>query len=142
MSFESLHITKLRRSYTEEMIINIFWQNFLGKVYRVDFETIMTNDVIDLEYQNAFIYIDKSSNWDKEVIKSINENGCFILHHTTFYGKNECFTMYKNLNPIPKATTSKNIHQLENINTLLNEQLIILEEENKKLKNQLYNLLK
>lgn len=138
MSFESLYIKKIKSSYTEEMLINIFWQNFLGKVYRVDFETIITEHLIDLEYKNAIVYIDKSSNWDKEIIKSINETGCFILYHTTFYGTNECWSMYKNPNPIPKATTTKNIHQLQDENKRLEEKIAILEEENKNLKRQLF----
>ena len=137
MSFESLCIKKIKRSFTEDMIINIFWKNFLGKVYRVDFEAIVyDNGEWDFEYQKAFIYKDETSNWDKEVIKSINENDNYILYHTTLNGTNECWTMYKNPKPIPKSTTSENIHQMCH-NKILHKKIAELEEENKKLKEQL-----
>jgi len=45
MSFESLTIERIKRCYTEDIIINIFWKYFLGKVYRVDFEPIVYHDV-------------------------------------------------------------------------------------------------
>ena len=138
MSFESLCIKKIKRTFTEDMIINIFWKNFLGKVYRVDFEAIVyDNGEWDFEYQKAFIYKDETSNWDKEVIKSINENDNYILYHTTLNGTNECWTMYKNPTPIPKSTRSENIHQMCHNNKILHKKIAELEEENKKLKEQL-----
>ena len=118
MSFNSLTIETLKTVYTEDMIINIFWKNFLGKVYRVDFEPIINNETC-LEYQTAIIYRDEKYDWSDEIIKSINENGYFILYHTNFDGSNDCWTMKKNTNPIPRATTTRNIHQLQHENEAL-----------------------
>ena len=109
MSINSLTIERIRTLYTEDMIINIFWKNFLGKVYSVDFEPIVDIETC-LEYQTAIIYRDEKYDLSNEVIKSINENGYFILYHTIFDGSNDCWTMKKTTNPIPRATTTRNIH--------------------------------
>lgn len=144
---ESLRIERIRRCYTEEMLINIFWKYCLGKVYRVDFETIVYDDVPgtwDFEYQNAVIYKDEKCDWGPEILKSVNETNKFILYYTNYEGKDECWTMRKNPNPIPKTNTTDNIHQLDhNIHQLKHlvkiqhKKITELEEENKKLKAQL-----
>ena len=118
MSFESLTIERIRRCYTEDMIINIFWKYFMGKVYRVDFEAIET----DSEYQTVTIYKDEKCEWSEEIIKSVNQTGNFVLYHTNFDRTNDCWTMYKNANPIPRATTTRNIHQLEHENNVLKDE--------------------
>ena len=105
--------------------MNIFWKYFLGKVYRVDFEPIET----DSEYQTATIYKDEKYEWSVEIIKSINETGNFVLYHTNFDGSNDCWTMYKNANPIPSATTTRNIHQLQHENNALKARIAELEKE-------------
>jgi hypothetical protein len=137
---ESLRIERIRRCYTEDIIINIFWKNFLGKVYRVDFEAIVYDDVPgtwDFEYQKADIYKDEKCEWSPEIIKSINETGHFILYYTNSEGKNECWTMYKNPNPIPKTNTTNNIHQLADLSRRQWKKIVELDEENKKLKAQI-----
>jgi hypothetical protein len=118
MSFKSLTIERIKISYTEDIIKNIFWKYFLGKVYRVDFEPIET----DSEYQTATIYRDEKYEWSVEIIKSINETDNFILYHTNFDGSNDCWTMKKCANPIPMATTTRNIHQLDHENSVLNDE--------------------
>ena len=125
MSFNSLTIEKIKRTYTEDIIMNIFWKYFLGKVYRVDFEPIET----DSEYQTATIYKDEKYEWSVEIIKSINETGNFVLYHTNFDGSNDCWTMYKNANSIPRATTTRNIHQLQHENNALKARIAELEKE-------------
>ena len=135
MSFNSLTIERIKKIYTEDIIINIFWKNFLGKVYRVDFEPIKANS----EYQTATIYKDEKYEWSVEVIKSINETGNFVLYHTNFDGSNDCWTMKKCPNPIPMATTTRNIHQLDHENNILKYEngslkalIAVLEKELKK----------
>ena len=118
MSFKSLTIERIKISYTEGIIKNIFWKYFLGKVYRVDFEPIET----DSEYQTATIYRDEKYEWSVEIIKSINETDNFVLYHTNFDGSNDCWTMKKCANPIPMATSTRNIHQLEHENSVLNDE--------------------
>jgi hypothetical protein len=125
MSFNSLTIERIKKCYTEDIIINIFWKYFLGKVYRVDFEPIETSS----EYQTATIYRDEKCEWSEEIIKSINETGNFVLYHTNFDNTNDCWTMYKNTNPIPRATTTRNIHQLDHENIALKARIAKLEKE-------------
>jgi hypothetical protein len=132
MSFNSLTIELLKRNYTEDMIINVFWKYFLGKVYRVDFEPIIDIEtgLINQEYQTATIYKDEKCEWSEEIIKSVNQTGNFVLYHTNFDRTNECWTMYKNTNPIPRATTSRNIHQLDHENNTLKDRIAELEKKN------------
>ena len=125
MSFKSLTIQRIKKCYTEDVIINIFWKYFLGKVYRVDFEPTETSS----EYQIATIYRDEKCEWSEEIIKSINETGNFVLYHTNFDNTNDCWTMYKNANPIPRATTTRNIHQLDHENKALKDRIAELEKE-------------
>lgn len=142
---ESLRIERIRRCYTEDMLINIFWKNCLGKVYRVDFETIVYDDVPgtwDFEYQNAIIYKDEKCDWGPEIIKSVNETNQFILYYTNYEGKNECWTMRKNPHPIPKTNTTNNIHQLADLAKRQWKKIVELEEENKILKVQLDEYIK
>ena len=114
------------------MIINVFWKYFLGKVYRVDFEPIIDIEtgLINQEYQTATIYKDEKCEWSEEIIKSVNQTGNFVLYHTNFDRTNECWTMYKNTNPIPRATTSRNIHQLQHENNTLKDRIAELEKKN------------
>ena len=132
MSFNSVTIELLKRNYTEDMIINVFWKYFLGKVYRVDFEPIIDIEtgLINQEYQTATIYKDEKCEWSEEIIKSVNQTGNFVLYHTNFDRTNECWTMYKNTNPIPMATTTRNIHQLQHENNVLKNRIAELEKKN------------
>ena len=132
MSFNSLTIEIIKRTYTEDMIINIFWKYFLGKIYRVDFEPIIDIEtgLINQEYHTATIYKDEKCEWSEEIIKSVNQTGNFVLYHTNFDRTNECWTMYKNTNPIPRATMTRNIHQLEHENNVLKDRIAELEKKN------------
>ena len=125
MSFKSLTIERIKKIYTEDIIINIFWKYFLGKVYRVDFVPIET----ETEYQTATIYRDEKCEWSEEIIKSINETGNFVFYHINFNGSNDCWTMKKCSNPIPRATTTRNIHQLDHENSELKARIAELEKE-------------
>ena len=129
---ESLHIKHIRRCYTEDMIIDIFWKNGLGKVYRVDFDAIVyDNGEWDFE---AFLYKDETTHWDSQIVESLEKYGMFLLDHTTFNGETEQFKMYENPHPIPRTTTTKNIHQLDDINRKLIARIQELENEIKVLK--------
>ena len=130
MSFNSLTIERIKKTYTEDVIINVFWKYFLGKVYRVDFESIIDIEtgLINEEYQTVTIYKDEKYEWSEEIIKSINQSGNFVLYHTNFDRTNDCWTMYKNTNPIPRATTTRNIHQLQHENNVLKDRIAELEK--------------
>jgi hypothetical protein len=80
------------------MIIDIFWKNGLGKVYRVDFDAIVyDNGDWNFEFQRAFLYKDETTDWDSQIVESLEKYGMFLLEHTTFNGETEQFKMYKNL---------------------------------------------
>ena len=131
MSFNSLTIERIKKTYTEDVIINVFWKYFLGKVYRVDFESIIDIEtgLINEEYQTVTIYKDEKYEWSEEIIKSINQSGNFVLYHTNFDRTNDCWTMKKCPNPIPRATTTRNIHQLQHENNALKARIAELEKE-------------
>ena len=132
---ESLQIKHIRRCYTEDMIIDIFWKNGLGKVYRVDFDAIVyDNGDWNFEFQRAFLYKDETTDWDSQIVESLEKYGMFLLEHTTFNGETEQFKMYKNLHPIPRTKTTRNIHQLDHINCKLMARIRELENEIKVLK--------
>ena len=132
---ESLHIKHIRRCYTEDMIIDIFWKNGLGKVYRVDFEAfVYDNGEWDFEFQEAFVYKDETTYWDGQIIESLEKYGVFLFTHTTFNGETEQLKMYDNPHPIPRTTTTRNIHQLHDINRKLIARIRDLENEIKVLK--------
>ena len=63
------------------------------------------------------------------IIKSLEETGKYVLHFTTFEGSDETRTMHVNPNPIPMATSNKNVHQLECENALLRARIQELEND-------------
>jgi hypothetical protein len=64
----------------------------------------------------------------------LEKYGMFLLEHTTFNGETEQLKMYKNLHPIPRTTTTRNIHQLDHIIGKLIARIHELENEIKVLK--------
>lgn len=121
LSTTSLYIPRIRRCFTEDMIINIFWKHNLGKVYRVDFEAITYDPpgTWDFEFQKACVYLETGHSWDSEITKSLEICGTYKLNHPNFDGSIETWLMHVNHNPIPKANTLMNIHQLMHENRLL-----------------------
>jgi hypothetical protein len=95
----------------------MFWKHGIGNIYRVDFET---DDSVN-------VYIHEAFKWDAHVIKSLEETGEYVLHFTTFEGSAETWTMRVNPNPIPMATSNKNVHQLEYENARLRAKIQELE---------------
>ncbi len=117
LSKASLSIPNIRKCYTEDIIINMFWKHGIGNIYRVDFES---DDSVN-------VYIYEAYDWETSVIKSLEETGEYVLHFTTFEGSAETWTMHVNPNPIPMATSNKNVHQLEYENALLKARIEELE---------------
>ena len=95
----------------------MFWKHGIGNIYRVDFET---DDSVN-------VYIYEAFEWDARVIKSLEETGKYVLRFTRFDGSAETWTMRVNPNPTPRATSNKNVHQLEYENTLLRARIKELE---------------
>jgi hypothetical protein len=95
----------------------MFWKHGIGNIYRVDFESD----------DSANVYIYEAFEWDARVIKSLEETGEYVLNFTTFEGSAETWTMRVNPNPIPMATSNKNVHQLEYENMMLRARIQDLE---------------
>ena len=117
LSKASLSIPNVRSCYTEDIIINMFWKHGIGNIYRVDFES---DDSVN-------VYIYEAFEWDAHVIKSLEETGKYVLNFTRFDGSDETWTMHVNPNPIPMATSNKNVHQLEYENARLRAIIQVLE---------------
>ena len=121
LSTTSLYIPSIRRCFTEDMIINIFWKHNLGKVYRVDFEVITYDPpgTWDFEFQQARVYLETNHLWDSEITRSLEKCGTYKLNHPNFDGSIETWLMKVNPTPIPRANTLMNIHQLMHENKML-----------------------
>ena len=117
LSKASLCISHMRSCYTEDIIINMFWKHGIGNIYRVDFES---DDSVN-------VYIYEAYDWEIPVIKSLEETCKYVLNFTTFEGSDETWTMHVNPNPIPMATSNKNVHQLEYENARLRARIQELE---------------
>ena len=95
LSTTSLYIPSIRRCFTEDMIINIFWKHNLGKVYRVDFEVITYDPpgTWDFEFQKACVYLETGHSWDSEITQSLEKCGTYKLNHANFDGSIETWLM-------------------------------------------------
>jgi len=120
--------------------MNLFWKHGLGKVDRIDFVPIMKtfNDAEPIactQFKRAFIYIDTRTAWHPDIIKSIDENRPYKIYPNkdeTFghlRDTKEYWLILKNNSPVPYATTTLNVHQLENNLTLLEARLAEMEAQ-------------
>jgi hypothetical protein len=72
---KSLHVAKINKYYTEDMIKFLFWKFGVGKVDRVDFESI------DNTFQEAFIYMDKEcSELNFKYLHYNEKDGSYSIH--------------------------------------------------------------
>ena len=129
----SLYIPTIKKSYSVDRVMNIFWKHGLGKIARIDFVPIMkTNkDAEPTECSNfkqAFLYIDTMSSWHEDILNSIEEKTPYKIYPNkdeTFEhlrDTREYWLIFKNNSPVPYATTTLNVHQLANNLALLEAQ--------------------
>lgn len=125
-----LHIPSIKKSYSVELIKDIFWRHFLGKVDRVDFVPIQEDKI----YHQVFIYKEERDKWSTDLIKEIEEKTYYELHFTPCdqeREKTDCWKIQKSDQVIPYANTNLNIHQLYHENALLKSKIAELENKNK-----------
>jgi hypothetical protein len=129
----SLYIPTIKKSYSVDRVMNIFWKHGLGKIARIDFVSIMkTNkDAEPTEcpnFKQAFLYIDTRSSWHPDILNSIEEKTPYKIYPNkdeTFEhlrDTREYWLIFKNNSPVPYATTTLNVHQLANNLALLEAQ--------------------
>jgi hypothetical protein len=129
----SLYIPTIKKSYSVDRVMNIFWKHGLGKIARIDFVPIMkTNkDAEPTEcpnFKQAFLYIDTRSSWHPDILNSIEEKTQYKIYPNkdeTFEhlrDTKEYWLIFKNNSPVPYATTTLNVHQLANNLALLEAQ--------------------
>jgi hypothetical protein len=125
-----LHIPSIKKSYSVELIKDIFWKHFLGKVDRVDFVPIQEDKI----YHQVFIYKEERDRWSEDLIKEIEEKTYYELNFTPCdqeREKTDCWKIQKSDQVIPYANTNLNIHQLYHENALLKSKIAELENKNK-----------
>ena len=125
-----LHIPSIKKSYSVELIKDIFWRHFLGKVDRVDFVPIQEDKI----YHQVFIYKEERDKCSTDLIKEIEEKTYYELHFTPCdqeREKTDCWKIQKSDQVIPYANTNLNIHQLYHENALLKSKIAELENKNK-----------
>jgi hypothetical protein len=140
-----LHIPVMKKTYSAELIKNIFWRHFLGNIDRVDFVPIVrsidcNDDLIqeDKIFHQAFIYKEERENWSADLMREIEEKTYYELNFTPCEqekDKPDCWKIQKSTITIPYANTKLNIHQLNHENVLLKAKLAEFEKELLELKN-------
>ena len=129
----SLYIPTIKKSYSVDRVMNIFWKHGLGKIARIDFVPIMkTNkDAEPTEcpnFKQAFLYIDTRSSYHEDILNSIEEKTPYKIYPNkdeTFEhlrDTREYWLILKNNSPVPYSTTTLNVHQLANNLALLEAQ--------------------
>uniref|UniRef100_A0A6C0I940 Uncharacterized protein n=1 Tax=viral metagenome TaxID=1070528 RepID=A0A6C0I940_9ZZZZ len=152
----SLYIPTLKKIYSEELVINIFWKIGAGTISRIDFVPIMKTiegqeePVEDSVYRRAFIYT--KSYWSLAVTNAIDETGSYRMYPNLPFDaeptqSTEYWLLLKNKTPVPYATTTLNVHQLAHNNGLLETKVfdmetkvIEMEQEMSKMKEEIARL--
>lgn len=145
----SLYIPTIHKKYSAEIIINIFWQFFMGNVDRIDFVTIMKQPkdatkepVEDPNFWQAFIYVRPRTTWATFVTDAIDNTGSYKFYPNQRAhpdpekqgSTKEYWIILKNKTPVPYAQTHLNVHQLAHNNSLLETKYAEMEAEMLKMK--------
>ena len=124
----SLYIPTIHKKYSAEMLINIFWQFFMGNVDRIDFVPIMKQPkdpkkepFEDANFWQAFIYVRPRTAWGSFVTDAIEKDGSYRFYPNPDKqgSPKEFWLILKNKSPVPYAQTHLNVHQLAHNNSLL-----------------------
>ena len=119
----SIYIPRMKSEVTEEVVMNVFHSNDIGKVSRVDFKV----NENEQRYKKAFVHFDEFYNTPMSYAVTSNlmmENEePFKLWVTP----NEYWMLVINRYPVPEATM--NIHQIEECVNLVSKRVKKQEEE-------------
>ena len=157
----SLYIPTIRKQYSSDYIIYLFWMLGVGSIDRIDFVPIMKpiaealeegelrlESSEDIKFHQAFIYVRPKTDWDRFVTTSINETGSYKLYPYARLDQNmpvnvnanEYWLLLKNNNPIPYANTTLNVHQLAHNNSLMETKIAEMEMRMLKMEEEIARL--
>jgi len=135
-NYNSIYIPTVKKSYSVDKIMSLFWRHGLGKVDRVDFVPIIkANDIECPDFKQAFLYVDSKSAWHPDIVKSVEEGQPYKIYPNKeeafehLRDEEEYWLILKNKCPVPYTTTTLNVHQLANNLALLEQQLAQRESE-------------
>ena len=126
----SIYIPTVKKCYSVDKIIFLFWRHGLGKVDRVDFMPIIkANDIECPYFKQAFLYVDSKSAWHPDIVESIEKDQPYKIYPNKdeafehLRDEEEYWLILKNKCPVPYTTTTLNVHQLANNLSLLEQRL-------------------
>ena len=129
-TINSIYIPTVKKCYSDEKIMLLFWRHGLGKVDRVDFVPIIkANDIECPDFKQAFLYVDSKSAWHPDIVESIEKDQPYKIYPNKdeafehLRDEKEYWLILKNKCPVPYATTTLNVHQLANNLALLEQQM-------------------
>lgn len=123
----SVFIPTISKIDTEEIIVDYFALNCVGKVERVDFVEFQ-NDGEDRacdakRFQQAFVHFSPQQK-TREIMEAIEQKGSYRFY--PFKEQNQYWILLKNKNPVPK--TELNVNQLAHNQKLMEERYVQMEE--------------
>ena len=129
-TINSIYIPTVKKCYSDEKIMFLFWRHGLGKVDRVDFVPIIkANDIECPDFKQAFLYVDSKSAWHPDIVESIEKDQPYKIYPNKdeafehLRDEKEYWLILKNKCPVPYTTTTLNVHQLANNLALLEQQM-------------------
>ena len=129
-TINSIYIPTVKKCYSVDKIIFLFWRHGLGKVDRVDFMPITLKNNMECPYfKQAFLYVDSKSAWHPDIVESIEKDQPYKIYPNKdeafehLRDEEEYWLILKNKCPVPYTTTTLNVHQLANNLLLLEQQL-------------------
>jgi uncharacterized protein YgiM (DUF1202 family) len=129
-TINSIYIPTVKKCYSDEKIMLLFWRHGLGKVDRVDFVPIIKENDIECPYfKQAFLYVDSKSAWHPDIVESVEKGQPYKIYPNKdeafehLRDEKEYWLILKNKCPVPYATTTLNVHQLANNLALLEQQM-------------------
>ncbi len=108
----SLRIERISKSYTEEMIVYIFWRHNLGKVNRVVFVPISQDSVEELEeglspvtFHQAIVHKAPRDRWGQQLMEGLENDSKYDVTFTFCADPQVTWTIHANF-PMQNAYKS------------------------------------
>jgi Txe/YoeB family toxin of Txe-Axe toxin-antitoxin module len=132
----SVFIPTISKIDTEEIIVDYFALNCVGKVERVDFVEFQ-NDGEDRacdakRFQQAFVHFSPQQK-TREIMEAIEQKGSYRFY--PFKQQNQYWILLKNKNPVPK--TELNVNQLAHNQKLMEEREALMVEKMEKMEQRM-----
>ena len=109
----SLRIERISKSYTEEMIVYIFWRHNLGKVNRVVFVPIAEESAEELEeglspvtFHQAIVHKAPRDRWGQQLMEGLEKDSKYDVTFTFCADPQVTWTIHANF---PMRNTYKSL---------------------------------